>query len=282
MKVTPRFPTLAFRHVTRTICLPRWPILSALPMFCLLSLVAVQAADDGSEAMRQRILTGARMVSADDYAFTRTARTQETEGGKTEKHVTIERYDPARPADQRWTLVSMDGRTPTADELSKHRKGLAGRRVANYGRVADYFAAPAAAAADAEGRKVMKFEKLAKGSLLVNDADISANATGEATINDSGEAPFVEQMRFTSTKSTRVKLVAVIERMESTTRYRMMPNGKPAPVEQITDMTGSMMGKQGRIRTVLTYSDHAPRVKWGRLLSRWQARRGPGEDRRGN
>jgi hypothetical protein len=36
----------------------------------------------------------------------------------------------------------------------------------------------------------------------------------------------------------------------------MLPDGKPVPVEQVSDMTGSMLGKSGRIRTVLTYSDH--------------------------
>ena len=38
-------------------------------------------------------------------------------------------------------------------------------------------------------------------------------------------------------------------------RYRMMPNGKPAPVESSSEMNGSMMGKQGIIRTKVTYSD---------------------------
>jgi hypothetical protein len=56
----------------------------------------------------------------------------------------------------------------------------------------------------------------------------------------------------------RVKLVAKIERMEATTRYRLMPNGKPVPVEQVTDLTGAMMGKSGRIKTISTFSDHRP------------------------
>lgn len=100
--------------------------------------------------------------------------------------------------------------------------------------------------------------KGAEGSVVVNDADVSANAVGEATINEAGQAPFVEQMRFASTKPTRVKLVAVIERLELTTRYRMMPEGKPVPVEQVTEMTGSVMGSTGRIHTTVSYSEHRP------------------------
>jgi hypothetical protein len=53
-----------------------------------------------------------------------------------------------------------------------------------------------------------------------------------------------------------VKLVALIERFEAVNRYKMMPNGKPAPVESSSEMNGSMMGKGGVIRTKVTYSDH--------------------------
>jgi len=36
----------------------------------------------------------------------------------------------------------------------------------------------------------------------------------------------------------------------------MMANGKPVPLEQVSDMSGSMLGQQGKINTVITYSDH--------------------------
>jgi len=76
---------------------------------------------------------------------------------------------------------------------------LVDRRVANYGRIADYFAAPATAATDAQGRKVLKIEKVPKGSVVVNDADVSAKAIGEATINESVQMPFVEQVHVDET-----------------------------------------------------------------------------------
>ncbi len=231
-------------------------VLCALAIFGLLLPSPFAAADETAEALKQRIVAGARTVTPNDYAFTRTARNETRDDSKTEKRVVVERYDPTKPADDRWTLVSINGQPPSADEQSSFRKNLPNRRVANYGRIAEYFTMPATMAAESQGRKVLKFEKVPKGSVVVNDADVSANAIGEATVNETGETPFVEQMRFTTTKPTRVKLVAVIQRMEVTTRYRMMPNGKPVPVEQVSEMTGSMMGKQGRINTAVTYSDH--------------------------
>ena len=91
---------------------------------------------------------------------------------------------------------------------------------------------------------------------MVADSDISANATGEAVVNTTGATQFIEEVRFRSTKATRVKLVAKIERFETMTRYRLMPDGKPVPIELASEMSGSMLGKHGTIRTRTVYSEH--------------------------
>ncbi|MEP6698719.1 MAG: hypothetical protein ABJB09_03225, partial [Verrucomicrobiota bacterium] len=91
---------------------------------------------------------------------------------------------------------------------------------------------------------------------MVSDVDISANATGEVVVNTTGAMPFIEEARFTSTKPTRVKLIAKIDRFETMTRYRLMADGKPVPIELASDMSGSMLAKQGRISTRITYTDH--------------------------
>ena len=91
---------------------------------------------------------------------------------------------------------------------------------------------------------------------MVSDVDLSASVSGEAMVETSGALPFLEEVHFTSTRPTRVKLVAKIECFEITTRYRLMPDGKPVPVELSSEMSGSMLGHAGRIRTRVTYSDH--------------------------
>ena len=40
------------------------------------------------------------------------------------------------------------------------------------------------------------------------------------------------------------------------TRYRLMPDGKPVPIELASEMSGSMLGKHGSIRTRIAYSEH--------------------------
>lgn len=225
-----------------------------------LTFIAAQETRGGEAAtaeLQRRIADHAKTVSVDDYTFTRTARTEQIEGDKKTERVVVERFDPAHP--QRWTLVSVDGRPPNAEELKKLAKDGPKRRTAHYGRVAAYFGAPASATTDARGRTVFHFATLPLETVIVTGVDISANSKCEATIDSSGAVPFVEQVRFTLTKPVRVKVVAKLEKFEATSRYRMMPSGKPVPVEHVSNASGSLLGKQGSVRSTLTYTDHRPR-----------------------
>jgi len=47
-----------------------------------------------------------------------------------------------------------------------------------------------------------------------------------------------------------------LDRYESTSRYRMGPEGKPLLMEQVAEMSGSGMGQEGQVRNVITYSDY--------------------------
>src|SRR2546423_15453612 len=102
--------------------------------------------------LKQRILAQAQSVGADDYAFTRTIRSVPTANGKTETTITVDKYDPTKSGDARWTLVSVDGVPPSTDELSKYRKETPKRRVPGYHRLANYFAGPVTAATDSRAR----------------------------------------------------------------------------------------------------------------------------------
>jgi hypothetical protein len=229
----------------------------SLLLFASLPLVICFAAESNNpDALKERIIAHARTVTPEDYAYTRTIRTESTEGDKKEERVVVDRWDPAKPQDQRWTLVSINGQPPTADQLKTYGKETPKRRPASYGRVAEYFGKPATSASDARGRPIFRLGSLPKETVMVMGSDISTNATGELAVNTTGATPFIEDIRFASSKPTRVKLLAVIERFEAMTRYRMMPDGKPAPIESTSEMNGSMMGKQGLIRTKVSYSEH--------------------------
>ena len=224
-------------------------------LFCFAVAAATAAAQQNTEELKQRVLKQAQSLSPDDYAFTRTIRSETNANGKTEKKVMVENFDPTKPADGRWTLVSVDGAPPSADALKNHKKEAAKRRVVpGYHRLAAYFGSPATVT-DSGGKTVFRFPSLPKGSISVLDTDVSHNATAEASITEANGMPFAEQVRFT-VKPMRVKLLMKIDRLENIARYRIGPGGKPVLTESTSDMSGSGMGQEGTMRNTTTYSDY--------------------------
>lgn len=212
-------------------------------------------AQHNQDELKQRVLVLAQSVSPDDYAFTRTIHSEQISGGNVEKHVNVEKYDPAKPGEGRWAIVSVDGASPSADELKTFRTEAAKRRVPGYARLAGYFGTPATASTDARGRTVFHFTALPKETVKVMDTDLSQSATADATVSEANGVPFAEQVHITI-GLTRLKLLFKMERFESIARYRVGPEGKPLLMEQTSDMSGSGMGKEGRAHTVSTYSDY--------------------------
>jgi hypothetical protein len=221
---------------------------------CLASVFMAHAQNNPND-LKQRILSQAQSVGPDDYAFTRTVRSQQTSNGKTEQHVNIDKYDPAKSGDAKWTLVSMDGAPPSADVLSKYKKETPKRRVPGYYRLATYFGTAASVSTDNRSRTVFHFNSLPKDTAIVFDSDVSSNTSADVSVTEGNGMPFAEQVHLT-VKPMRLKLIMKLDHYESTARYRMGPEGKPLLVEHIADMSGSGMGQEGKAHTVVTYSDY--------------------------
>ena len=228
-----------------------------IPLFCLVPVAPVLAQQNPDE-IKKRILAQAQSMSPDDYSFTRTVRTEQTSGGKTETKVTVEKFDPTKPVETRWTLVSVDGSSPSTDEQAAYKKTAMKRRVVpGYHRLAGYFGSPATSTTDSSGRTVFRFASLPKESVRVFDTDVSQNASAEASVSGTNESPFIEKVRITL-KPMRLKLIMKLQQYDSTTRFRIGPEGKPLLMEQTSDMVGSGMGQEGSAHTEIVHSDYRP------------------------
>ena len=226
--------------------------LTTVTLLCLGSAITA-VAQQNSDDLRQRVLSQAQSVSADDYAFTRTTHSEAKFIGKTAKVVTIEKFDPTKPADARWTLVSVNGAPPSAAELRKYRKEASKRRVVpGYHRLANYFGAPATVSSEADGKTVFRFASLPKGSVSIQETDLSRLASAEAFVAEADGEPFVEQVSFT----LKPRRAHVIDRYETTFRYRIGPDGKPLLTETTSDLFGSGLGLAATMHTAATYSDY--------------------------
>jgi hypothetical protein len=220
-----------------------------------LASICIGNAESKPDELKQRILAQAQSVSADDYAFTRTVKSEQTSNGKTEKHVTVDKFDPTKAGDARWTLVSMDGAPPTADVLAKYKKESSNRRVPGYYRLAKYFGTNSTVTTDSRGRAVFHFSSLPKDTALIMNSDVSSNCSADVSVTEANGTAFAEQVHLT-VRPMRIKLLMKLERYESTSRYRMGPEGKPLLVENTAEMSGSGLGQEGQGLTIITYSDY--------------------------
>jgi hypothetical protein len=166
----------------------------------------------------------------------------------------VEQFDPVRPVPARWTLVSIDGRTPTAKEQADARKRQRAS-TPSYAEIVRWFGAPATRTDGPAGYVTYRFARLPKGALKVGSSDMSANVAAEALVNVKGGSPYVERVRMTATKGFRMMLVASVKTMTVTGRYRPGPDGRPVPAETASDMTGSLLGKSGQLRTATTFGE---------------------------
>jgi hypothetical protein len=220
-----------------------------------LACVSIAVAESKPEEAKQRILAQAQALGPDDYAFTRTVKSETTSNGKIEPHVNIDQYDPTKSGDARWTLISVDGAPPSADILAAYHKGSPKRRVPGYYRLAKYFGSASTVSTDSRGRSVFHFNSLPKDSAIVMDSDVSSNTSADVTVTEANGSPFAEQVHL-SVKPMRLKLIMKLDHYESTTRYRIGPEGKPLLIEHTADMSGSGLGQEGKGHTVATYSDY--------------------------
>lgn len=235
-----------------TIALSKIAIIAAA---VLLASASISHSQNKSDDLKQRILAQAQSLSGEDYSFTRTIKTEQTSNGKTEQHVTVDKFDPTKTGDARWTLVSMDGAPPTPDALSKYKKESSKRRVPGYHRLAKYFGSSSTVSTDSRGRTVFHFNSLPKDTAVIMDSDVSSNSSADVSVTEANGTVFAEQVHLT-VRPMRIKLLMKLDHYESTSRYRMGPEGKPLLVENTSEMSGSGMGQEGKGHTVITYSDY--------------------------
>jgi len=120
---------------------------------------------------------------------------------------------------------------------------------------AKWIGAPASRTSPGPGYVLYHFARLPAGTLKIGSHDASADTQAEVLVNIKEKMPLVEHVRLKSTKGFRMMLVAAITSILIDQRYRMLPDGHAVPSQAISDMSGSMLGKAGRMQADAAYSD---------------------------
>ncbi|WP_010183171.1 hypothetical protein [Sphingomonas sp. PAMC 26605] len=220
----------------------------ALGTIALATATPVTAAH--ADALQTRIVAAARATPTMRHAFRRTLAFERT-GAPRKTYV--EQFDPSRPAAERWSLISIDGRAPTPKDIATSRKANHGP-IPSYAELAKWFGSPATRTDDGGG-VLYRFARLPAGTFKIGSHDASADTQVEALVNTSGAVPFVERVRMTSNKSFSVMLVASLRSITVDQRYRVLADGTAVPSDATSALTGAMMGKAGTMRTATSYSE---------------------------
>jgi len=216
----------------------------------VLALLLVPGAAQ-ADALQDRVLAVARATSPDRYAFRRTTAIERSGAAR---KVVVESFDPRLASDARWTLVSVDGRAPTSKEVAEARKMKRGP-TPSYHEIAKWFGGPASVTPAGPGRFLYRFARLPAGAIKIGSHDASPDTMAEALVNATAAIPFVERVRLRSTKGFRVMLVAKVDAITATGRYRQLADGSVVPDGGTSDTTGSLMGKSGALKVAIGYSD---------------------------
>jgi hypothetical protein len=204
-----------------------------------------------ADPLQDQVVASARATRTDTYGFRRTI---EIESNLAKRKVFVEQFDPRRPAPDQWAIISVDGRPPTSKEVADRRKSQRDP-FPPYFAVSKWFGAPATRSETAPGYVTYQFASLPPETLKFGSHDASADTQAQALVNIKGNVPFIERLNLTSTKGFKMMLVAALGSMTFTMRYRQLADGYIVPLDALSDITGSAMGKAGQMHTSASFSD---------------------------
>lgn len=219
----------------------------------LLAVVALVAAAPVSAQANALgpVLAAAKALGPQGFERT-TTRSDSREGGT--RTVEVDRFDPALPAGKQWTLLSVNGKAPTPDQVSEHQKTVGGTPVPGYYRIAAMLAGPSPAVTQQGSDTILTWKRLPAGSLPMKGMDLTADLAVSATLGTVGGTPMVTQMRVSAPKPFRVMVVAKIDSMAVTSDYIRLANGQPFLTRQVTEQAASIpMKGQGTVRSEMVF-----------------------------
>lgn len=215
--------------------------------FAALLLVAARPpAASGYDDLLKQLHAESKRVNEMTFGFERV--TEAIQDGK--RTLRVDRYDPN--AASKWTLVSIDGRPPTRDEVHKYEKGLVDWKVPNYGRVAELIehTKPSRVAPDRYRLDDLPPEILDKRARI-----FASHVSTELKVGGTPAQPYVTESQVFAPKPFRVMVVAKIDKFIAISRYAPGPDGRPRIRSQEVDLKLTIMGAPRRVQSKMTYRD---------------------------
>jgi hypothetical protein len=214
----------------------------------LLALIPIAAAQAPS-ALRDEIIADARAQPPAGLVFDRTTASVRTGGGTRTNVSKVERWDG-----KTWTLISQDGKSPSASQRRSAEKLADAVPVPGYHRLAVLLANASSSKIDAEGRTVLQIPALPANSVLTDTGDISGHLKAEAVIDNRGGKPFVESVHVSARESFMLNSLIKVKAFDLVSSYQRDGNGRPRLASQTADSHGSVFGIPGGESSQVTFT----------------------------
>lgn len=220
----------------------------------LMTLAISGSADDGAVDVRlEQIIAQAKSINPELWAV---EMVQERHRGKRMDEV-VAHFNPLRGSDEQWSMLSQNGRKPTAKQLRSFQKSDdVTRPPTSYARLALYLANGAELVEEGEGYALYRVPELPEGSFIVRDLDISRYFVAELRVNTASDIPFAEHLRVFAPEAFRVKVLAKLKSASAETWYTRTDGGDLLVDRQTMNVKGSAPFKKIRIDRVTKYRNH--------------------------
>lgn len=207
------------------------------------------SASSNDNLLRDRLISDARALSPTALNFDRDTESVRTGGGTRTNVSRIERWDG-----KAWTLISQNGKAPTAAQRREAEKLAASAPVPGYHRLAGLLATATTSRVDAEGRTVMLIPVLPANSVRTDTSDISSHLKAEVLVSSRGGQPFVEQVHVTARETFKLNSLIKVKAFELTSNYKIDAGGHPRLASQSADSVGSVFGFIGGETSEVTFT----------------------------
>ncbi|ASZ12586.1 hypothetical protein KTO58_11595 [Chitinophaga pendula] len=179
-----------------------------------------------------------------DYAYDLKATS--TAAGK--QTVTMAQYDPSKPAEERWTVVSVNGQSPSRGEVNSFRKEHA--KPASSSRADD-----ASYKIDKETADYLLISYKQDPTSLPKDASFMKDCRMYMTINLKTKK--AEQSQVLNEKPVKIKMLTA-EKFEIMVKYNWNSEAKRYfTVSEALDMQAKFLGQTANVETASAYSNFA-------------------------
>ncbi len=223
---------------------------------CLTSLAIACSAGPLAAAtpdpLRDRLIADARALAPPTMSFDRTTIAQAGTKSESETERRVDRW-----SGKAWTLVSLNGKPPSADETAKYAKQAKDGIVPGYYRLGSFLAAATGKSSDARGRTVYHVDAMPAGSVKVG-SDVSDKMVADMTVETGDGTPYIARLHVFSREAFRIMLVAKVDSFDTVSEYARGTDGRPVLVRSINLLAGSQFGKAGTQRTEALISNVRP------------------------